>query len=151
MRYDPLVLDILFLLHIGKDWFLESKLSVVVPQAIGISLRNIRSLVLVSNISSVAWLGCNDRWCRSRLWLLGDWPYDAICSVGCPLCITVGGTRMGSVWNDSVQVSKLGINEIKLSGLQYGLFFILGMFKCDFLCDGWEKSLKEPIQEDHVV
>ena len=37
---DPLVLDILFLLHIGKDWFLESKLSVVVPQAIGISLRN---------------------------------------------------------------------------------------------------------------
>ena len=40
MRSDPLVLDILFLLHIGKDWFLESKLSVVVPQAIGISLRN---------------------------------------------------------------------------------------------------------------
>ena len=34
------MLDILFLLHIGKDWFMESKLSVVVPQAIGISLRN---------------------------------------------------------------------------------------------------------------
>ena len=34
------MLDILFLLHIGKDLFLESKLSVVVPQAIGISLRN---------------------------------------------------------------------------------------------------------------
>ena len=34
------MLDILFLLHIGKDWFLESKLSVVVPQAIGIYLRN---------------------------------------------------------------------------------------------------------------
>ena len=33
-------LILLFLLHIGKDWFLESKLSVVVPQAIGISLRN---------------------------------------------------------------------------------------------------------------
>ena len=40
MRSDPLVLDILFLLHIGKGWFLESKLSVVVPQAIGISLCN---------------------------------------------------------------------------------------------------------------
>ena len=40
MRSNPLVLDILFLLHIGKDWFLKSKLSVVVPQAIGISLRN---------------------------------------------------------------------------------------------------------------
>ena len=40
MRSDPLVLDILFLLHIGKDWFLESNLSIVVPQAIGISLRN---------------------------------------------------------------------------------------------------------------
>ena len=34
------MLDILFLLHIGKDGFLESILSVVVPQAIGISLRN---------------------------------------------------------------------------------------------------------------
>ena len=34
------MLDILFLLHIGEDLFLESKLSVVVPQAIGISLRN---------------------------------------------------------------------------------------------------------------
>ena len=34
------MLDILFLLHIGKDGVLESSLSVVVPQAIGISLRN---------------------------------------------------------------------------------------------------------------
>ena len=34
------MLDILFLLHIGKYGFLESSLSVVVPQAIGISLRN---------------------------------------------------------------------------------------------------------------
>ena len=38
--FDPLVLDILFLLHIGKDGFLESSLSIVVPQAIGISLHN---------------------------------------------------------------------------------------------------------------
>ena len=42
------------------------------------------SLVLVRNISSVAWLWCDGRWCRSRLWLLGDWPYDVIRSVGCP-------------------------------------------------------------------
>ena len=34
------MLDILFLLHIGKDGVLESSLSVVVPQAIGISLCN---------------------------------------------------------------------------------------------------------------
>ena len=33
------MLDILFLLHIGKDGVLESILSIVVPQAIGISLR----------------------------------------------------------------------------------------------------------------
>ena len=32
----------------------------------------VRGLVLVSNISSVAWLWCNDRWFRSRLRLLGD-------------------------------------------------------------------------------
>ena len=58
---------------------------------------------------------------------------------------------MGSVWNDSVQVSRLSIDKVKLLGLQYGLFFGLGMFRCDVLCDGWEKSLKEPIQEDLVV
>ena len=34
------MLDILFLLHIGKDGFLESSMSVVVLQAIGISLCN---------------------------------------------------------------------------------------------------------------
>ena len=40
MRFDPLVLDILFLLHIGKYLFIESSLSVVVPKAMGISLHN---------------------------------------------------------------------------------------------------------------
>ena len=63
----------------------------------------------------------------------------------------VGGTRTGSVWNDSIQVSRLGIDEVKLLGLQYGLFFRLGMFRCDVLYYGWEQSLKEPIQEDQVV
>ena len=58
---------------------------------------------------------------------------------------------MGSVWNDSVQVSILGIDEVKLLGLQYGLFFRLGTFRCDVLCDGREQSLKEPIQEDLVI
>ena len=32
----------------------------------------LQSLVLVSNISGVAWLWCNGRWCWSRLWLLED-------------------------------------------------------------------------------
>ena len=36
-------------------------------------------------------------------------------------------------------------------GLQYGLFFILGTFICDDLCDGQEKILEEPIQEDPVI
>ena len=58
---------------------------------------------------------------------------------------------MGSIWNDGVQVSRLGINEIKLLGLQYGLFSRLRMFRCNVLCDGREQSLKEPIQEDPVV
>ena len=58
---------------------------------------------------------------------------------------------MGSIWNDSVQVSRLGINEIKLLGLQYGLFFRLGMFRCDVLCDGRGQSLEELIQEYLVI
>ena len=40
MFRDPLVLDVLFLLHIGKGLIYAVTLSVVVPQAIGIFLRN---------------------------------------------------------------------------------------------------------------
>ena len=40
MFQDPLVLDVLFLLHIGKGLISAVTLSVVVPQAIGIFLRN---------------------------------------------------------------------------------------------------------------
>ena len=109
------------------------------------------SLVFVSNISSVAWLWCNDRWCQSRLQLLGDQSYDAIRSMGCPRCITIGGTWTGSIWIDGIQVSILGIDEVKLLGLQYGLFFRLGTFRCNFLCDGREQSLEEPIQKDPVI
>ena len=58
---------------------------------------------------------------------------------------------MGSIWNDSVEVSRLGIDEVKLLGLQYGLFFRLGKFICDILCDGREQSLEEPIQQDPVI
>ena len=36
-------------------------------------------------------------------------------------------------------------------GLQYGLFFRLGTFRCDVLCDGWEQSIEEPILEDIVI
>ena len=72
-------------------------------------------------------------------------------SVGCPWCVAVRGTWTGSIWNDSVQVSRLGVNEIKLLGLQYGLFLRFGMFRCNVLCYGWEQGLKEPIQEDPVV
>ena len=70
---------------------------------------------------------------------------DAICYVGCPRCIAVRGTWTGSVWDDGIQVSRLGIDEVKLLGLQYGLFFRLGTFRCDVLCYGWEKGLEEPI------
>ena len=53
--------------------------------------------------------------------------------------------------NDSVQVSRLGVNELKLLGLQYGLFFRLGMFRCDVLYDGREQSLEEPILKYPVI
>ena len=111
----------------------------------------VRSLVLVSNISDVAWFWCNDRWWWLRLWLLGDLTCDVVCSMGCPRCITVWGTRPGSIWNYVVQVSKLSIDKVKLLSFQYGLFFGLGTFGCDVLCYGWEQGLKEPIQEDPIV
>ena len=63
----------------------------------------------------------------------------------------VGGTRTRSIWNGSVQVSRLRVDQVKFLGLQYGLFFRLGMFRCDVLCNGWEQSLEEPIQEDPVI
>ena len=70
------------------------------------------------------------------LWLVGDRTYDAICSMGCPRCVVVRGACIGSIWDDSVHVSKLSIDEVKLLSFQYGLFFGLGMFGCDVLCYG---------------
>ena len=67
------------------------------------------------------------------LWLVGDRTYDSICGMGCPWCIPVGGACMGSVWNDGVEVSRLCVNEVKLLGLQDGLFLCLGMFRGDVL------------------
>ena len=58
---------------------------------------------------------------------------------------------MGSVWNDSVNLSRLCIDQIKLLGFQDGLLFGLGTFGCDFLCYRWERGFKEPIYEDLVI
>ena len=62
------------------------------------------------------------------LCLVRDRTYDAICSMGCPRCILVGGACMGGIWNDGVKVSKLCIDKIKLLGFQDGLLFRLGTF-----------------------
>ena len=85
------------------------------------------------------------------LWLMGDNDYDSIYSMGFPQCIPVGGTYMGSVWNDNVKVPRLCINKIKLLGFQDGLLFGLGTFRCDVLFYRWEQGFKEPIQEDPIV
>ena len=85
------------------------------------------------------------------LWLLGDQACDAICSMGYPQCIPVGGTHAGSIWNDGVKVSRLCIEHIKLMGFQDGLLFGLGTFGCDVLCYRWEQGFKEPIQEDPFI
>ena len=50
------------------------------------------------------------------LMLVGDKTYDAICGMGCPWCILVGGSCMGSIWNDSVKASRLCIDQIKVLG-----------------------------------
>ena len=36
---------------------------------------------------------------------------------------------MRSVWNDGVKVSRLCVNEVKLLGLQDGIFLYLGAFR----------------------
>ena len=58
---------------------------------------------------------------------------------------------MGSIWNDSVEVSRLCVNQIELLGFQDGFFFRLGTFECNVLCYGWEKSFEKPIQKNPVV
>ena len=72
------------------------------------------------------------------LWLLGEWSYDAICSMGWPWCVAVRGSCTGSIWDDGIQVSRLSIDQVKLLGFQYGLFFRLGMLKCNILFYGQE-------------
>ena len=57
----------------------------------------------------------------------------------------VGGTHTGSIWNDSVKVPRLCINQIELLGFQDVFFFTLGTFRCAVICDGKEKSLEELI------
>ena len=71
------------------------------------------------------------------LWLVRDKTYDSIYNMGCPWCIPIGGAYTGSVWNDSVKVSRLCIDKIKLLGFKYGLLFKLGTFRCDILCYKW--------------
>ena len=71
------------------------------------------------------------------LWLVRDRTYDAIYSMGFPRCISVGGAHTRSIWNDSVKVSRLCIDKIKLLGFQYGLLFGLGKFICDILFYWW--------------
>ena len=98
----------------------------------------VRSLVLVGNTSSVAWLWWYCRCCWMVLWLVRDKTYDSICSMGFPRCISVGSALMGRIWNDSVKVSRPCIDQIKLLGFQDALLFRLGIFGCDVLCYRWE-------------
>ena len=58
---------------------------------------------------------------------------------------------MGGIWNDSVKVSRLCVNEFKLVGLQDGLFLYLGMFRGDVLGYRWQQGFQEPFQEDPVI
>ena len=58
---------------------------------------------------------------------------------------------MGSVWSDSVKVSRLCVNEVKQLGLQDGLFLCLGAFGGDVLGYRWKQGFQEPVQEDPVI
>ena len=85
------------------------------------------------------------------MWLMGDIAYDAICSMGCPGWVTVGGAYTGSIWNNGVKVFGLCINEVKLLGLQDGLLLCLGTFRGDVLGYRWKQGFQEPVQEYPII
>ena len=58
---------------------------------------------------------------------------------------------MGSIWNDGIEVSRLCVSEVKLLGLQDGLFLYLGTFGGDILGYRWQQGFQEPVQEDPVI
>ena len=58
---------------------------------------------------------------------------------------------MGSIWNDGVEVSRLCVDEVKMLGLQDGLFLCLGMFGGDVLGYRWQQGFQELVQEDPVI
>ena len=68
--------------------------------------------------------------------VLGDRAYDSIHSMGCLWSIVKGCIRTGGIWENSVWISRLGIYQVKLFGLQDGLFFGLGTFGGNVLGDG---------------
>ena len=72
------------------------------------------------------------------LCLVGDRAYEEICNMGFPQCILVGSACTRSIWNDSVEVSRLCVNEVKPLGLQDGLFLYLGTFRGDILGYRWQ-------------
>ena len=82
---------------------------------------------------------------------MGDKAYNSIHYMRFTWWIMVEGVSMRGILNYGIKVSKLSIDQVKLLGFQYGLFFGLGTFRCDILCYGWEQCLEEPIQEDPVV
>ena len=73
------------------------------------------------------------------LCLVENIAYDAIYGMRCPWRIPVGGAYTGSIWNDGVEVSRLCVNEVKLLGLQDGLFLHLGTFRYNVLGYGWQQ------------
>ena len=58
---------------------------------------------------------------------------------------------MGSIWDDGVKVSRLCINEIKLLGLQDGLFLCLGTFGGDVLGYRWQVVFEKLVYEDLII
>ena len=58
---------------------------------------------------------------------------------------------MRSIWNDGVEVSRLRVNEVKLLGLQDGLFLCLGTFEGDVLGYKWQQCFQELVQEYPII
>ena len=76
---------------------------------------------------------------------------DAIGIVGCPRRIVLGGLAARGIRYDGIEITRLGINEVKLLGLKDGLFFKLGSFGCHILSNDRKKGFEEPIEEYLVV
>ena len=79
------------------------------------------------------------RWHRRRgyvqVGVLGNISNYSIMSRGCPQCISMGGSRTGSIKYDGIQIKRLGVDENKLLCFEDNFLLSLWALRCNILGD----------------